>query len=149
MDWFILPALLALIVAARLIFGPIIWFKDEMHGRNGHHTFFTVVTRRGPLQAAVFAQELWESPRVFLRIWPGYSRRAELFSHEVEVQAAALIYGANADDYRRQEAKGMTGYRALKGMSPETIEIEMRKQAGSARTWVEAHARKIRWAKDQ
>jgi hypothetical protein len=139
LDLLLTLAPLVLVAALRLIFGPYVRFVDVLIGKNGHNTLFTVTIRRSPLQAAVFAQELWESNHSHLRLLPSSRRKMEIFSHEVEVQAAQLLYGVPHAQYRMEESRRMTGYPHLKGMTPEEIERAMRAQAGEALKWVYAH----------
>lgn len=80
----------------------------------------------------------WAAFVLFPRFHPA-QRRKELMSHEVEVQAAALLYGADKDDLRAREAKGMTGYAWLKKMSEAEIGREMNSRSLDAHRWVKAN----------
>lgn len=71
-------------------------------------------------------------------------RRMELGSHEVEVQAAAALYGADQVAYRwheigSKERGGMVTYAWLKGMKPMAIEAEMKRRSDGAARWVKHH----------
>jgi hypothetical protein len=142
-------ALLGLIVALRVIFGPYVVFVDKLAGANGRNSPLHIRMRRGPFQAAVFAQELWESNHALLRLIPGRSRGMELFSHEIEAQAAGLIYGSDIEAYRYAEARRMGGYRQLAGLTPDEIEEGMRASAARALAWVQKHRKAIEAAKDR
>lgn len=63
-------------------------------------------------------------------------RRKELMSHEVEAQAAALLYGDGVAAYRAHEAGGMGGYAWLRGMSAGEIVRRMEANAGKALRYV-------------
>lgn len=75
-------------------------------------------------------------------------RRKELMSHEVETQAAALLYGANVAAYRAHEAGGMPSYAWLKDMSREEIERRMEANSGKALRCVRRHLRFLTAVRD-
>lgn len=68
-------------------------------------------------------------------------RHKELMSHEVEAQAAALLYGDDVAAYRAREAGGMPAYAWLRDMSKEEIERRMEGNAGRAQRYVRRHLR--------
>ena len=130
-------------VVFRVIHGPFVSFVDQMPGAGGRNNLFRVRIRRGSYQAAVLAQELWESDRTLLRAIPGYKRGAQIFSHEIEVQAAGMHYGADVEAYRHAEARRMGSYPELKGLSAAEIEVRMRAKADDAFSWVHKHRTKL------
>lgn len=98
-----------------------------------------------PLPAAVLAQEAWESRHkmnpvnlVQTLFSTRARRRMEVMGHECEVQAAALIYGKDANAYRYAEAKRMSaGYGSLfKGMSVDSLMAAMAYHGEKAGPWV-------------
>lgn len=127
------------------------WFPPtsfvEQLSSNGRNNAFRIRIKRGPYQAAVYAQELfefgykWRRLHVFLN-----KREMELMSHEIEVQAAVLFYGVDEVQYRRREAGGMPAYPWLKGLSPVVIEQEMLDRSVAAREWVQKRRAKIKRA---
>ena len=146
-DYYIL-GILPLLAVLRLIFGPIVLWSDKIPGANGQNSFFLIHMARTPFQAAVFAQELWESPRALFRLIPGYSRKAEIFSHEIEVQAAELVYMVDAAIYRTEEVRKMkSAYKYLAALSEEEITQRMVAQSAKARAWVLDHIKVIVAAK--
>jgi hypothetical protein len=93
--------------------------------------------------AAFFEPLLWWM--VPLAAWAAFvlvpqlhvvQRRKELMSHEIEVQAAVLLYGADADAYRLREAGGMASYAWLKTMTAERITAAMKRHTPAAARWV-------------
>lgn len=105
--------------------------------------------------AAIVAQEAWEAiyklnPFTLLvtRLSRSARRRMEIMGHEVEVQAAALIYGKVASAYRGAEARSMhAGYDGLfAGHSVIRIEAAMEAVSDEANRWVRRNIQKIeRW----
>lgn len=75
-------------------------------------------------------------------------RRKELMSHEVEAQAAGLLYGADVAAYRTHEAGGMLAYAWLGGMSREEIALRMEANAGKALRYVRRHLRFLATVRD-
>jgi hypothetical protein len=63
-------------------------------------------------------------------------RRKELKSHEIEVQAAVLLYGAGENACRTREAGGMVSYAWLKAMAAEEIRLAMLRRRFAAIRWV-------------
>ena len=98
-----------------------------------------------PLPAAVLAQEAVEAIAKLnpvtltrTRLSAPYRRQMEVWSHEHEVQAAALIYGRDVARYRAAEAERMVaGYDGLfAGISPEWVAYRMASHSDEANRWV-------------
>lgn len=138
---------------------PIITIKRRLDGRNGlNGPGFVVIDPDAPYPAAVWAQEAWESQHrltnpvnwiatmwPFRKIDPSPTRRMEIMGHEVEVQAAVLIYGVDANWYRDSEARAMRrGYGGLFSSTPLDDLIEaMKARSDDARQWVRRHRSQI------
>lgn len=130
---------------------PII-IRRPLTGANGRNWPGVVILNPdAQLPAAVLAQEWWEAVwklnplNLILRFLPRYRRRMEVMGHEVEVQAAALIYGLDATAYRQAEAARMQrGYAGLfDGWPTMRIEAEMRRNSHRATRWVAKRRRKL------
>lgn len=121
-------------------------FKRRLKNANGRNwPGIVVINPDAPYPAAVLAQEWWEAmhklnPLNLLRVLLSSSarRKMEIMGHETEVQAAAELYGLDALDYRRKEARAMkSGYDGLFGAIPvDEIEQGMRDRSGEALAWV-------------
>ena len=108
-----------------------------------------------PRRAAVWAQEAWEAMRklnpinlVKVRLSRRARRRMEVMGHEVEVQAAALVYGLSASTYRVAEAARMrTGYDGLfAAVSAPQLVAAMEAVSDDASRWVRRNRNAIeRW----
>lgn len=131
-------------------FFPRIEIRDGGHedamrvGANGRNNGFRIwVWNRIECPAAVAAQELYEWAARWrwniLLLVPGVKRLIEIKSHEIEVQAAARLYGRNPAAYRAHEAGGMLNYPWLKGMTQAEIYAAMCGQAVPAAKWVKRH----------
>lgn len=133
---------------------PIIWFK-KLKGRAGFNLpGVAVVDPDTPFLAAVVAQEAWEAmhklhPRLvrivasklLWRVDLGNGRAVsdmEVMGHECEVQAAAIIYDRNPNQYRAAEVDRMRrGYDGLFDRFSRTSLLgEMKARSGDARQWV-------------
>ncbi len=106
-----------------------------------------------PFPAAVWAQKAWEAqaklnPLTLLRTrLSRTARRAfEIMGHEIEVQAAALIYGADPETYRARESRSMKrGDDGLfADMSLKDIRTAMTARSTEAAKWVGKNHRRIR-----
>lgn len=125
---------------------PIV-ITRRLVGANGRNwPCFAMLDPDAPLPAAVLAQEAWEAmhkanPLNMLRtrISARHRRAMELMGHEIEVQAAALIYGMSPARYRAREAEVLrSGYGGLfAGMGPSEIVAEMAARSAEARAWVQ------------
>lgn len=123
------------------------------HGRNWPG--LVILDPAAPLPAAILAQEAWEAiyklnPFALLvtRLSRSARRRMEIMGHEVEVQAAVLIYGKVASAYRGAEARSMrAGYDGLfAGMGEARIVAAMESVSDEANRWVRRNVHKIeRW----
>ena len=131
---------------------PII-ITRRLTGRNARNWPGLVILGKGIRHpAAVCAQEVYESrwklnPVNMLRhnFSEAARREMEIMGHEIEVQAAARIYGAAEGAYRAKEAAAMIrGYDGLfKGFSAGGLEADMAAKAGKARQWVSRNIRLI------
>ena len=70
----------------------------------------------------------------------------EILSHEIETQAAVILYGVNESEYRNKEARTLsTKYKhAFDGISQEDIVIEMLAVSAKAKSWVKKNLDDIR-----
>lgn len=133
----------------------------KLYDRNGRNSLFRVeVDPDAPDMLAVLAQEIaevdWKWRRahglpainLILDEIPALERRMELWGHEVEVQAAAMIYGADPERKRRTEARVMHAYSGyhFDDWTPDEIERAMRDHADDARKWVERNLERIQGA---
>jgi len=112
-----------------------------------------VLMRRGIRNpGAVWAQEAYEAG---WKLWPWNlmrrlfsreaQRRLETRGHEIEVQAAVMLHGADPDSYRAREALDMAaGYPAFEGVPAAMVFDQMRAQDEWAARWVSRRAAKIR-----
>lgn len=116
---------------------------------------FVQVKRNVPHRAAVVAQEAWEAThkmdpvKLFFRVFKRSKqdqREFEYMGHEVEVQAAAIIYGLPGAEYRTKEAYALKhGYGGLfDHLSLGQIEHELRARSAKARQWVQANLSELR-----
>lgn len=110
-----------------------------------------------PHRAAVWAQEAWEAMHklnpinlIRVRLSRRARRRMEIMGHEVEVQAAALIYGESVEKTRYREISAMlTGYGDLfAGRTRGQLRAAMESVSDDASRWVRRRRNKIeRWKK--
>ncbi len=108
-----------------------------------------------PHRAAVWAQEAWEAMHklnpinlIRVRLSRRARRRMEIMGHEVEVQAAALVYARSLAAYRRAEATAMRdGYDGLFSAVPAAAIVEAMAARGTeAARWVRRNRNAIeRW----
>lgn len=126
-----------------MIFPITIWRKpDGANGRNW--PFVIMVDPDHPRRAAIWAQEAYESRyklnpiNLVLSLFPKGKRRMEFMGHEIEVQAAGLLYWENMVEYRKAEAKRMhRGYGGLfKEYTPAEIMDQMKSREGKAWEWI-------------
>ena len=128
-------------------------FVLRLRGANGRNwPGIVVIDPDAEQPGAVWAQEAYEAlhklnPINLLRVRLSRAARRdmEIMGHEIEVQAAALFYGADLVSRRRQEAATMhAGYDGLfSGVSPERIAFAMRWKSSQATAWVERNSRRI------
>lgn len=121
-----------------------IWRKPK--GANARNwPGVTMVDPDHPRRAAIWAQEAWESTwkmnplNLIDRLLSKAARREmEIMGHEVEVQAAKLVYGDAAGPYRLKEAMSLEkNYGGLfKGRDVMAIQLAMLKCQPEARAWV-------------
>jgi len=92
---------------------PIIIHKDNLkndaNGRN--YVGLVYINHTRPCWKAVLCQEIYEAmlklnPIRFFRVLFNESHKLEmeLYSHEIETQAAVYLYGVEEEDYRWKEA---------------------------------------------
>lgn len=122
---------------------------DKSNARNwpGLIVMDPATTRR----AAVWAQEFYESrfklnPVNLIKF--NLSRRTrvnmELMGHEIETQAATLLYGLDVVSYRFKEARDLClNYKDFRGYDPHDIAGRMRRLQPDALRFVMKHRRKI------
>ena len=128
----------------------------SLRGANGRNwPGLVLLDPDAPLRAAVWAQEAYEAryklnPINLIRV--RFSKRArremEIMGHEVEVQAAALVYGLSASTYRVAEAARMrAGYDGLfAGLSAPQLVAAMEAVSDDASRWVRRNRNAIeRW----
>lgn len=118
---------------------------------------FVLLDPDAPYRAAVWAQEAWESRYklnpvnlIRSRLSRRYRRRMEIMGHEVEVQAAAQVYGRPARSYRTAEAARMrAGYDGLfDGLTAAQLIEAMLSVSADATRWVRRNRKSIeRWMK--
>ena len=134
---------------------PITRLK-RLSGANGRNwPGYVLLDPDAPHRAAVWAQEAWEAMRklnplalVKVRLSRRARRRMEIMGHEVEVQAAALVYGLSASTYRVAEAARMrAGYDGLfAGLSAPQLVAAMEAVSDDAGRWVRRNRNAIeRW----
>lgn len=129
---------------------PII-IRRKLSGRNATNWPGLVILGKGVAQpAATLAQEVRESRwklnplNLAARLMSDSARRdMEIMGHEVEVQAAVLIYGADEDATRAREAGSMLrGYDGLfNGYSRPGLILAMLGCRSAARKWVDRNKR--------
>lgn len=123
---------------------PFIFVKNiNSNGRNWPGIVFINPETLYP--AAILAQEWYESifklnPWNFIRtrIFESHRREMEIIGHEIEVQAANLIYNVSSTKYRNFEAQVMReGYDGLfMNMSHSEIVKKMKNESDFAFNWV-------------
>lgn len=131
---------------------PITFFKKntEYNGRNWPGV--VIMRKNHPQGAAIWAQEAYEAryklnPINFIKSRTSSGcRKMEILSHEIETQAAVILYGVNENEYRNKEARTLsTKYKhAFDGMTQENIIIEMLAVSAKAKRWVEKNIDDIR-----
>lgn len=132
---------------------PII-IRRRIDGANGTNwPGVVILDPDAPMPAATLAQEVWESrwklnPANLLRRLTSDNtrRRMEIMGHEVEVQAAVLIYEADTDAIRSREARAMlAGYDGLfRGWTLDRLRAAMAGVSDDARVWVAGNASLLR-----
>ena len=134
---------------------PII-IRRALSGANGRNwPGVVLISPDAPLPAAVLAQEAWEAMHklnpinmIRVRLSRRARRRMEIMGHEVEVQAAALIYGESVEKTRYREISAMlTGYGDLfAGRTRGQLRAAMESVSDDASRWVRRRRNKIeRW----
>ena len=126
----------------------------KLDGANGRNwPGLVILSPHAPYPAATWAQEAWEAeykmnPIRLLRVKLDRSvlREMEIMGHEVEAQAAAIVYGRDAERYRTNEARAMIrGYDGLfAGVSAEDLADRMKDCAPEASRWVRRNLDDIR-----
>lgn len=116
--------------------------RGKIKGANGRNRpLHVTIDPTVPYHKAVLAQEIWESihktnPINLLKSRSKSGQREmELMGHEIEVQAAVMLYDVDEREYRKAEAGRMrAGYGGIfRGMD---VEAEMARLSGKARAWV-------------
>ena len=152
-----IPSALIVLNVALYLWNPKVKWKP-LHGKNGENSLFHIAMDPDARYArAVLAQEIaerrWKIARGFgipglqliLQRIPAMNRAMELWGHEVEVQAAALIYGADEDGHRGSEAWAMSQNSSYgfydADWSTDTIISKMSKRSRKARKWVHSNVK--------
>lgn len=128
----------------------------RLKGKNGTNwPGLVLLDPDAPLRAAVWAQEAWEAMRklnpialVKVRLSRRARRRMEIMGHEVEVQAAALVYGESVEKSRYREISAMlAGYDGLfRGQTRGQLRAAMEAVSDDASRWVRRNRNAIeRW----
>ena len=143
--WFIASAFMVAFIATclKLELLPIVQ-KKHLKDANGRNSILYVqMDPDAPMYKAVLAQEIYEclykvDPINLIRSRTTKGQRdMELMGHEVEVQAAVMLYGVKEAQYRRAEASAMqTGYDCFKGMELPEIVDAMADKTIEAQKWV-------------
>lgn len=116
--------------------------KTSLKGANGkNRPLYVQIDTTADYWRAVLAQEIWESIRktnpyhlVRSRSDDG-QRELELVGHEIEVQAAVMLYDVDEREYRKAEAGRMrAGYGGI--FKGRDVEASMVKHTPLAREWV-------------
>lgn len=136
---------------------PKVHIRD-LDGRNAKsNAFRIVVDKDAPFRAAIVAQELYEAEEkqnpiraVKIRLDNNEQRKLEIEGHEVETQAAVLIYEQNETAYRLKEATSMQrGYNGLfKRRAVTEIAGAMEQYSVAAKQWVNVHHKKLKLFKN-
>lgn len=116
--------------------------RTSIKGANGRNwPLYVEIDPKVPYHKAVLAQEIWESIHKALP-WNAIKARSkkgkremEYMGHEIEVQAAVLLYGVAEATYRHAEAERMqAGYSGL--FEGQPVERELAARRSEAREWV-------------
>ena len=113
--------------------------RGEANGRNSFSRGIRVFERpRGSTFAAVAAQEIFE---IDFKAGAGpaarlHRGRMELISHEIESLVASRYGGFNLAAFEAKEARAMTQYPHLRGMTVEQILAGMRASRPIAEQWL-------------
>lgn len=122
------------------MFPPTFSVAKLKMGNAVNYPFCIIQSRNIDCPGAVLLQERFEYGYRAKRGWlPIGKRKMELLSHEIEVQAAALIYGKDPAAYRLKEVNVMHSYDHIYGMTDEEIENGMKAMTGEALDWIESH----------
>lgn len=126
----------------------------KIDGANGRNWPGVVhLDPEAPYRAAVWAQEAYEAVHKLnpfnLLLSPlskRHQRRMELMSHEIEVQAARIVYASNASAYRLREVVSLKyGYDGLFAeMTQVQIEHLMLANQNAANRWVRQNLKQIK-----
>lgn len=128
---------------------PITKWYDDLDGKNASNNVFLIKMQKGlKYPKAIWMQEYYEArlkrnPINALRslFSKSFQRKMEIFSHEVEVQSAVLVYGVNRAEYRRKESIAMKyGYNGVFScMELEDIQDAMLSVSPKAAAFVYDH----------
>jgi len=147
-----IPAGFLLLSIAGYRWNPAVKWKP-LQNKNGENGLFHIAVDPNARHArAVLAQEIAERRwrwshgfgvpglQLILQRIPAVNRAMELWGHEVEVQAAVLIYGVNENQKRNSEAWVMAnsdGYEfKTAGWDTDRVEAQMLKRSAKAAKWV-------------
>lgn len=116
--------------------------KASIKGANGRNwPLYVEIDTKAAYWRAVLAQEIWEAihktnPINLIRSRSKRGQRdMEYMGHEIEVQAAVMLYGVAEATYRKAEAERMqAGYSGL--FQGQPVEHELAARRSKAREWV-------------
>ena len=152
-----IPAGLITLNVILYLWTPKVKWKP-LHGKNGENSLFHISMDPDARYArAVLAQEIaerrWKIARgygipllqLILQRIPSMDRAMELWGHEVEVQAAATIYGLDINEYRRKEARSMSQSSKYEfdNWTSAKIAREMIRLESKASKWVRRNMKRI------
>ena len=133
---------------------PVYTKLVKIDGANGRNWPGVVhLDPEAPYRAAVWAQEAYEAvhklnPVNMLRsqLSKRHQRRMELMSHEIEVQAARIVYAKNSSAYRLREVMSLQrGYDGLfADITQVQIEHMMLANQDAANRWVRQNLKQIK-----
>lgn len=116
--------------------------RKQLDGANGRNwPLYVEIDPKAAYHKAVLAQELWEAihktnPINLIRSRSEKGQRTmEYMGHEIEVQAAVMLYGVAEATYRKAEAERMqAGYSGI--FEGQPVERELAARRDKARKWV-------------
>jgi len=133
-----------LILGLIFVFLPALTFRSKGKAFSARNNLFIImIDDRTPRNqvGGIWLQEwiefrLKHTPLLFIWFWKPWKRRMEIFTHECEVQANTMFFGANEDYYRLAKAKVIhRGYDGIfKGMSQSQVYQAMIKHRSRAKT---------------
>jgi hypothetical protein len=136
---------------------PVITLSKKLNGANGRNwPGIVIIDPAAEMRAAVWAQEMYEATwklnpwNLLRRTFTARGREEmEIMGHEVEVQAAVLLYGVDAIEYRSLEVWALSHYKGLWRSipvqdRPRHITGLMVDVSDKAKAWVQTNLDQIR-----